>query len=267
VDKENTSLILFVKLNGIRERVKMDIIYFLKKQVLPLTIVSLLVSLTLQTTAMAYTDNTNYTPEEVRQINKETIAREQAERLRKKQLLILKHQKHLAQTRGQQGYIRPAQWQQSQGSYKAHRVSRPQSSTPAWRRSAGHIATRGADDAILTAAKARNLALIKQLVAEGADIRYKNFSGESALHIAASLGNIQMVQYLLSKGENINTKTIKNWLPIHHAIRFGHPVVANYLIGRRASLGFKNSDGFSALDFATRSKNMRIKAISRRYGR
>lgn len=245
----------------------MDMKYFFKKLVLPL-VITLFTILTFQITALAYSDNTNYTPEEVRQINKETIAREQAERLRNKQRLLLEHQKHSAHNQGQQTYVQPAQWQQKQWQrpYKAHRVSGSRSA-PAWRRSAGHTATRGADDAILTAAKSRNLALVKQLVAEGVDIRHKNFSGESALHIAASLGNIQMVQYLINQGENVNTKTIKNWLPIHHAIRFNHPVVANYLISHRASLGFKNSDGFSALDFATRSKNMRIKAISRRHRR
>lgn len=246
----------------------MKTLYSIKKRVLFLAAI-MLTGLVCQTGYAAYANNANYTTEEVRRINKQIIAKQQAERIRKKRLLILQerkrqqaHNKRLGvqarQTPKRQHYVQQ---------YRAPRVSRPSSSVPAWRRSASNTMTRSADDAIFGAAKTKNLFLLKTLLAEGANIHHKNFNGESALHIAASLGNLQMVHYLLGKGANVNASTGKNWLPIHHAIRFNHPAVANYLIGRRASVWAKNSDGYSALDFAAKSKNMRIKAIARRFGR
>ncbi len=140
------------------------------------------------------------------------------------------------------------------------------SSIPAWRRPAGHTMTRSADDALFGAAKSKNMRLLKQLIAEGANVNHQNFNGETALHIAASLGNLQMVKYLVSQGANINARTGTEWMPIHHAIRFNHASVANYLISRKALLHHKTIDGFTALDFAKKSKNPQIRAIARRYG-
>lgn len=140
------------------------------------------------------------------------------------------------------------------------------SSIPAWRRPASPTMTRSPDDALFGAAKSRNLNLLKQLVAEGANVNHQNFNGETALHIAASLGNMQMVQYLLSQGANVNAKTGTLWMPIHHAMRFDHAQVANLLIARKASLYGKTVDGFTALDFANKSKNPHIQSIAKKYG-
>ena len=141
------------------------------------------------------------------------------------------------------------------------------SSIPAWRRPAGQTMTRSADDALFGAAKSKNMRLLKQLIAEGANVNHQNFNGETALHIAASLGNLQMVKYLVSQGANIHARTGTQWMPIHHAIRFNHLNVANYLISRKALLRHKTIDGFTALDFAKKSKNPQIQAIARKYGR
>jgi hypothetical protein len=140
------------------------------------------------------------------------------------------------------------------------------SSIPAWRRPASYTMTRSADDALFGATKSRNLNLLKQLVAEGANVNHQNFNGETALHIAASLGNLQIVQYLIGRGANLHARTGTQWMPIHHAIRFNHVRVANYLISRKASLTQKTIDGFTPLDFAKKSKNPHIQAIARKYG-
>jgi hypothetical protein len=141
------------------------------------------------------------------------------------------------------------------------------SAIPAWRRAASPTMTRSSDDALFGAAKSRNMNLLRQLLGEGADVNHQNFNGETALHIAASLGNIQMVQYLISQGADVNARTGTLWMPIHHAMRFSHARVANFLISRKASLREKTVDGFTALDFAKKSKNPQIQAIARKYGR
>ncbi len=141
------------------------------------------------------------------------------------------------------------------------------SSIPAWRRPASPTMTRSSDDALFGAAKSRNMNLLRQLIGEGADVNHQNFNGETALHIAASLGNLQMVQYLISQGANVNAKTGTLWMPIHHAMRFDHARVAHLLISRKASLSGKTIDGFTALDFAKKSKNPQIQSMARKYGR
>jgi hypothetical protein len=140
------------------------------------------------------------------------------------------------------------------------------SSLPAWRKPASPTMTRSFDDALFAATKNRNINLLRQLVADGADVNHQNFNGETALHIAASIGNIQIVQYLIGQGANINARTGTQWMPIHHAMRFDRANVANYLISRNASLRQKTIDGFTALDFAKKSKNPQIQAIARKYG-
>ncbi len=140
------------------------------------------------------------------------------------------------------------------------------SSIPAWRRPASPTMTRSSDDALFGAAKTRNMGLLRQLISEGANVNHQNFNGETALHIAASLGNLQMVQYLISQGANVNAKTGTLWMPIHHAIRFDHAKVAHLLISHKASLSGKTIDGFTALDFAKKSKNPQIQSIVKKYG-
>ena len=141
------------------------------------------------------------------------------------------------------------------------------SSIPAWRRAASPTMTRSSKDAIFPAAKAGNLKLLKELLAEDADINYQNFNGETVLHIAASRGDLAMVKYLVSKGANVHAMTGKQWQPIHHAMRFEHPQVANYLIAHKASVLAKTSDGLTALALAKTSKKSGIQAIIKRYAK
>ncbi len=136
---------------------------------------------------------------------------------------------------------------------------------PAWRRAATHTLTRGSKDAIFPAAKEGNLALLKELLAEGTPVDYRNFNGETVLHVAASRGDLEMVKFLVSKGADVNALTGKRWQPIHHAMRFEHPKVANYLISHKASLLTKTSDGLTALALAKASKKSGIKAIIKKY--
>jgi len=245
---------------------------FFKKYLLIFTII-----FASSTGKIAYADykSVNITTDEMTQFYQAFANKEQAQRVyqQKKHLLLQQRKKKLAQarrykaqnhrvrkTRQHNNRVRPV--------YSPRRVARrANASLPAWRKATAHTMTRSENNALFAVAKSRNLARLKQLVANGANIHHTNFDSESLLHIAASQGDIRMVQYLLSQGANVNTKTAKNWLPIHHAIRFNHPIVANYLIAHRAALGLKNTDGFSALDFAARSKNVHIKAIAKRYGR
>jgi ankyrin repeat protein len=235
---------------------------FFKKYLLIFTII--LANLTGQ---IAYADynSVNITTDEMTQFYQAFVNKEQAERIQnqqKKPLLLQQRKKRLAQVRRYK-----TQNHRVRKTRQHSRVRRANAPLPAWRKATAHTMTRNENNALFAVVKSRRLSRLKQLVAKGANIHYTNFDGESLLHVAASQGDMRMVQYLLSQGANVNVKTGKNWLPIHHAMRFNHPVVANYLIAHHAGLWSKTTDGFSALDFAARSKNTRIKAIAKRYGR
>ena len=243
---------------------------FLKKYLLGFTII--LASLTGQ---IAYADynSLNITTDEMTQFYQAFANKEQAQRvhLQKKRLLLQQRKKRLAQARRYKAHNysvrKTSRYSRRRPVYSPPRTKRANAPLPAWRKATAHTMTRNENNALFAVAKSRSLSRLKQLVAKGANIHHTNFDGESLLHVAASQGDMRMVQYLLGQGANVNVKTSKNWLPIHHAIRFNHPVVANYLIAHHAGLWSKTTDGFSALDFAARSKNTRIKAIAKRYGR
>lgn len=243
---------------------------FLKKYLLIFAIVS-----TSLIGKIAYADysSVKITTDEMTQFYQAFVSKEKAERTRQKKHLLLQQRKRkLAQVQRYKAQNHRSrkirQHRRARPTYNSGRaISRANRPLPAWRKATAHTVTRSDNNALFAIAKSRNLVRLKQLVAKGANIHHTNFDGESLLHIAASLGDMRMVQYLLGKGANVNVRTGKNWLPIHHAMRFNHPVVANYLIAHHAALGLKNTDGFTALDFAARSKNTRIKAIARQYGR
>ncbi|MCK5902010.1 MAG: ankyrin repeat domain-containing protein [Cocleimonas sp.] len=172
--------------------------------------------------------------------------------------------------RGSRQNVQRSQYKAPVAPAPVHRIVRPApvpANLPAWRRPVSHTMTRGSQDAIFAAAKTNNLRLVKQLITEGADVNYRNFNGETALHIAASLGNMAMVQYLLAHGGQLHSRTAKQWQPIHHSIRFDRAIVANYLLSRGASMRTKTSDGLTALDLAKASKNQRIKSIAWKYSK
>jgi hypothetical protein len=58
---------------------------------------------------------------------------------------------------------------------------------PAWRKAASHTLTRGAKDAIFPAAKNGDLPKLKKLIAGGIEVNYRNFNGETVLHIVSPL--------------------------------------------------------------------------------
>jgi hypothetical protein len=233
-------------------------------------LVSLLIVFASQTAFSEQKNALNISESEIIDIINGKIEKDQA-----KQHKVLKQQKgNIAQQQliNKQQYQQPAQRRVVAARVVAPPVRTPArrvnlSSIPAWRRPASPTMTRSSDDALFGAAKSRNMNLLRQLVGEGADVNHQNFNGETALHIAASLGNLQMVQYLISQGANVNAKTGTLWMPIHHAMRFDHARVAHLLISRKASLSGKTVDGFTALDFAKKSKNPQIQSIARKYGR
>lgn len=69
---------------------------------------------------------------------------------------------------------------------------------------------------LLQAAKQGNMKKVKELISKGANVNYKNSSGDSPISNAAFYGHIKIVKYLMSKGgvvydESHSHKVPPNW--------------------------------------------------------
>jgi ankyrin repeat protein len=135
-------------------------------------------------------------------------------------------------------------------------------------------------DPLHIAALAGDLAKLRALIEEGADVNAKNMWGETALHYAAerghkevvelliakgadiSAGRIEALQYaidnghtevailLINKGANVNPKTQSGWTPLHSAVEGDYKQVAEILLAKGAYVNSKDKKGFTPFRYA-----------------
>ena len=74
-----------------------------------------------------------------------------------------------------------------------------------------------------------NMALTKQLLADGADVNAANPDGVTPLHLAAANGNMAIVQLLVDRGAEINAKTEECEIPQDIAQDRGHDEIVRWL--------------------------------------
>jgi ankyrin repeat protein len=94
------------------------------------------------------------------------------------------------------------------------------------------------------AALAGDLAKVKALIEEGANVNAKNMWGETALHYAAEKGHKEVVELLIAKGADINAGRIE---ALQYAMDNGHTEVAIILINKGASVNPKTKSGWTPL--------------------
>jgi hypothetical protein len=77
---------------------------------------------------------------------------------------------------------------------------------------------------VLEFARWGDLQMLKVVVEHGGDISPGNVSenGDTALHLAAARGHSAIVRYLLAQGANGHVKNSRNWTPKHSAGENGH---------------------------------------------
>jgi len=84
------------------------------------------------------------------------------------------------------------------------------------------------------AAKAGDVALVRQLVSQGADVSKPNEAGEPPLIIAALAGNADVVAVLLENGSNIEIRNKLGLTALHAAAFAGKLDVAKLLVEKGA---------------------------------
>ena len=106
---------------------------------------------------------------------------------------------------------------------------------------------RNGDTALMIAAYKGNVAAVKALLEQGAEV---NQTGWTALHYAAAVGNNEIVQLLLDQSAYIDAESPNQTTPIMMAARGGHILTVKLLLDEGADATLKNGAGMTAIDFA-----------------
>lgn len=80
-----------------------------------------------------------------------------------------------------------------------------------------------------TALLGRQVAAAELLVEAGADVRWRQFEGDTALHDAAAMGFAELVSFLVAHGADVNARDKDGETPLSMATRNGHPEVVRIL--------------------------------------
>lgn len=110
------------------------------------------------------------------------------------------------------------------------------------------IDVRNGASLLSAAASSNNTELIKYIVEKGANVKFANESGETALHYSAWKGNIDAVKILVKNGAEINVVYNANGglTPLCCAAESGSMEIVIYLIDNGAEVNYTNKDSRSS---------------------
>ena len=110
--------------------------------------------------------------------------------------------------------------------------------------------------ALMLAAFAGKLNIIKELRSNGASIDHKDKAGCSALHYAVDGGNLEAIQYFLMEGADINAKDNSGWTPLLRSASIGGvKEVAELLCKYKCDVNVLDNEKKSALMIAVINGN------------
>ena len=72
-------------------------------------------------------------------------------------------------------------------------------------------------EALFDSVKNGNIEGIKQHLAAGGDVSFRNKNGDSILNYAAFLGHKEIVELLVENGAEVKAKGLADWTPLHLA--------------------------------------------------
>ena len=107
-------------------------------------------------------------------------------------------------------------------------------------------ANRSGITPLLTAVHSNFIAMVQLLMDKGANFKFQNGLGLTALHIAASSDHV-IVRMLLDAGADTEVKDHEDETPLHKAARWGSLKVIRLLLERGADVRAINKDGQDAL--------------------
>ena len=111
----------------------------------------------------------------------------------------------------------------------------------------------------------RNLARVKKLLDEGADVNMDLGAGESPLHVAAEQGNTEMIALLLERGAKIGVLNDYQWAPIHDAAYRGRFEAVVALLKAGADPNLRTTEGKTAYGWAVAREHPEVAELLEPY--
>jgi len=122
--------------------------------------------------------------------------------------------------------------------------------------------TESLNDQFLLACENADIKLAREMLAEGADSKAQNNSGESALHLAVKSGNQKMVNYVLNDLLiSTNVRDAFGRTPLHWAAQQGNVPIAEALLLAHANIEAKDDMGVEAKIYAEMSGHRELVKI------
>uniref|UniRef100_A0A4W3H9U1 Arf-GAP with coiled-coil, ANK repeat and PH domain-containing protein n=1 Tax=Callorhinchus milii TaxID=7868 RepID=A0A4W3H9U1_CALMI len=118
---------------------------------------------------------------------------------------------------------------------------------------------------VYKAAHARNLAVMAEALAHGADVNWVNDEDENKTPLIQAVigGSLVACEFLLQNGADVNQKDIRGRGPIHHGTYLGHTGQVCLFLKRGASQNAVDEDGQDPLSIAVQAANADIVTLLR----
>jgi hypothetical protein len=108
----------------------------------------------------------------------------------------------------------------------------------------------GINKSILVSARQENVADVKRLLADGADVNTHDSAGSTPLHIAAAEGNAGLVKLLIGNAADLNAADNLGLTPLHYTAIAGKAAIIGILLDNGSNINAKDIDGFTPMDLA-----------------
>ncbi len=112
------------------------------------------------------------------------------------------------------------------------------------------VASCADPDALHRAAGSGNVALVADMIYQGADLNEKDKSGKAPLHHAAQSSQQEVVRLLIKHGADIEARDGSGTTPLHRAAGYGGQEVARLLIAEGAAIEARDRSGGTPLHWA-----------------
>jgi len=103
-----------------------------------------------------------------------------------------------------------------------------------------------------------DLEAARELVSQGADVKYRDEYGATPLIVATMMNHIDVSKYLILKGAKIDDHSYDGSNPLQNAILFDHVALVKLLLKRGASVKMKGRYGWNAVETAENRKRKRV---------
>lgn len=117
---------------------------------------------------------------------------------------------------------------------------------------------RNGYSALMFASSGGHTAIVQELLAKGANVTAIDSDGTSALMAASLEGHTDVVQALLANGAEVNAKNTNGNSALIWAADEGHLSVVQALLAKGADVNVKNRKGYSALWFASAAGHIAV---------